>query len=248
MMFGANGESRSIEAGSYGGPTDMTGMMVGANSESRSIGVGSGLPGLGSMYNKSSISQDAQMSQLTLPSSTPPAHSNSPGQLISSTPFSGQDSIPETPMSEQSQSGGSEVIVSAINQLKESFEAKPPAGTEEMQELIAAVNNIEEAYKASIPEAPDDPPSGGNEDGSIVQITEALKSLPAELKAQLQEVTFSHAITGDVRFNFNTEAMASSLGPALTGKLTEMLKEPMILDMLAKSLKGRIDKNGLLGN
>jgi len=42
--------------------------------------------------------------------------------------------------------------------------------------------------------------------------------------------------------------MASALGPALTGKLTEMLKEPMILDMLAKSLKGRIDKNGLLGN
>ena len=144
--------------------------------------------------------------------------------------------------------GDPEAIVTAVNQLKEVFEAKPPAGTEEMQELIGAVNNVEAAYRESIPDDGEQtPPGGGGDDNSVGQITDALKSLPAELKAQLQEVTFSHAITGDVKFNFNTEAMAGALGPALTGQLKEILQEPMILDMLAKSLKGRIDRNGVLG-
>ena len=243
------------------GPTDMTEMMglsMGMRGDlfmkdslNKSIQRGMGMSGFSRSLDMggimSPISQKARISEQTFPSSIPPTYNNPLSQPISSAPFPSQNPIPGTSPSGGNQPEGSGEIVSAVNQLKESFEAKPPAGTEEMQELIAAVNNIEEAYKASIPETSDDPPSDGNEDGSIVQITEALKSLPAELKSQLQEITFSHAITGDVKFNFNTEAMAGALGPALNSQLKDILQQPMILDVLSKALKGRIDPNGVLG-
>ena len=163
-------------------------------------------------------------------------------------PPASQPPVSGAPVGQGDPMGESEAIVTAVNQLKESFEAKPPVGTEEMQELIGAVNNVEAAYRESIPDDGGQDPPGGDGDGSSVgQITDALQNLPAELKAQLQEITFSHAITGDVKFNFNTEAMAGALGPALNGQLKEILKEPMILDVLAKALKGRIDPSGILG-
>ena len=246
------GEKPSTESmmGVLGGSTSMGSMLSG----STSIG---GKPSTESMMGvMSPISRDVRQFSNFSPSNSfappmprgygapSPAPTSQPSYMP--TPQGGPNFLP-TPAGEPT--GDPEAIVTAVNQLKEVFEAKPPAGTEEMQELIGAVNNVEAAYRESMPDGEGGaPPNGGDDKNSIGQITDALKSLPAELKAQLQEVTFSHAITGDVRFNFNTEAMASALGPALTGKLTEMLREPMILDMLAKSLKGRIDKNGLLGN
>jgi len=78
-------------------------------------------------------------------------------------------------------------------------------------------------------------------------VNETILSFPQQLTEQLNEVVMKHTVTGDVRFEFNNEAINRNLKPAVKQSVVQALQDPMIIGYLESVLAQRIDKNNILG-
>lgn len=81
---------------------------------------------------------------------------------------------------------------------------------------------------------------------TFTAVSETMNSFPELLRGQLEEVTFQHAVTGNIEMNFNSSVVQGVLGPAMYDQLKKILVEPMIIDYLSKAIGARIDPEGRL--
>ncbi|MEE2975609.1 MAG: phage tail tape measure protein [Thermodesulfobacteriota bacterium] len=81
---------------------------------------------------------------------------------------------------------------------------------------------------------------------TFTTVSDTMNSFPELLRGQLEEVTFQHAVTGNIEMNFNSSVVQGVLGPAMYDQLKKILVEPMILDYLSKAIGTRIDPQGRL--
>ena len=72
------------------------------------------------------------------------------------------------------------------------------------------------------------------------------EEMPGLIKAQLEEITMQHTISGSIEMNFNSDVVRGVLGPAMYDELKRILLEPMVLDYLSTAIGARIDPQGRL--
>jgi hypothetical protein len=77
--------------------------------------------------------------------------------------------------------------------------------------------------------------------GVFNQFDESIKNIPSVISESVGDLVMTHAITGNINFEFNNSVVEGMLGPAVQSAVQNILVKPMIIDALARQLKGYID-------
>jgi hypothetical protein len=75
----------------------------------------------------------------------------------------------------------------------------------------------------------------------VNKVSESINELPKAMKNELESVIFNHGITGNVTLDFNTEMFSQALGPVMFDQLKNMLLDPIISEVMARALEGRLN-------
>lgn len=79
---------------------------------------------------------------------------------------------------------------------------------------------------------------------SIGELSETITTIPTLISESVGELIMTHAITGNMTFEFNNELIEGMLTPVVKKAIMQELARPMVLDFLARGLSGYIKDIG----
>ena len=82
--------------------------------------------------------------------------------------------------------------------------------------------------------------------GVFSQFDESIKSIPSVISESVGDLVMTHAITGNINFEFNNSVIEGMLGPAVQSALMNMLAKPMVIEAITRQLKGHINPSVFL--
>ena len=136
-----------------------------------------------------------------------------------------------------------------------SISTNPPQGSIEgvITELVPVAREINSAVREQTQSLTESFSTGGLEGISeaiapLTGLAEKIDSIPTLIAESVGELVMTHAITGNINFEFNNDIIEGSLGPVVLQVLQDQLAKPMVLEALARSLKGYISPSVFLNN
>lgn len=81
---------------------------------------------------------------------------------------------------------------------------------------------------------------------SLVEPLNSLKTLPTELKTQLEAIIFNFAIEGEMKITLNTEEINAVVDDSILAAVKEGLIEPVILNAITNRVKEELNTKGIL--
>lgn len=79
---------------------------------------------------------------------------------------------------------------------------------------------------------------------SIGELSETITTIPTLISESVGELIMTHAITGNMTFEFNNELIEGMLTPVVKKAVMQELARPMVLDFLSRGLSGYIKDIG----